>query len=53
MKGPAVMLIVLAVAGLLVLAHELAERQREREREFDGIDEWEQVKRDLAPRSIP
>lgn len=52
MKGPAVILIVLAIAGLIVLAFEIAERARER-REFDGIDEWEQTKRDLAPRSIP
>jgi hypothetical protein len=54
-NGPTVILIVFSIAGSLVLAFLTWEKdQQERHRrEFDGIDEWEQVKRDLGPRSLP
>lgn len=53
-NGPTVILIVFGIAGSLVLAFLTWEKDREeRRREFGGVDEWEQVKRDLGPRSLP
>lgn len=52
MNGIVVMACVFTIAGLLVVAHLLIEKDRaERwEREFGGVDQWERVKRDSAPR---
>lgn len=54
LHGPTVILLVLSIAGAIVLLVLTWEKDREeRRREFDGVDEWEQVKRDLGPRSLP
>lgn len=54
MNGPTVILVVASIVGFLVIAHLIHERDRdERRRELDGIEEWERLQRDLAPRSIP
>lgn len=51
MNGPTVILICGCIAGFLVIAHLLYEKDRdERRGDFDGVDEWEQLQRDLAPR---
>ena len=52
MNGLFVIPILAVVAMLLVLAFELQDRAREA-RDFDGVDEWEQLQRDLAPRWRP
>lgn len=52
MKGPAVMLVVLVIAALLVAAHLAHEKNREARR-FDGVDEWEAFKAAARPRSVP
>lgn len=54
LHGPIVIVAVLSIAGALVIAHLIHEMDRdERQRgEFDGVDEWEQTKRELGrPRS--
>lgn len=55
MHGPTVILIVFSIAGALVFAYLLWEKDREErwERDFGGVDEWERLKQDLGPRSVP
>ena len=52
MNGPTVIGLVVVIVCLGVAAFEIWDRGRER-REFDSVNEWERLKRDLAPRSIP
>ena len=52
MNGPVVIGLVVTIACLAVAAFEVWDRARER-REFASVNEWERLKRDLAPRSIP
>lgn len=53
MNGPLVLVCVAAITGFLVIAHLIYERDRDERRDLESVEAWEQMKRDLAPRSIP
>lgn len=55
LHGPTVILACVSIAGALVIAGLMWAKDRDERRaaEFDGIEEWEQLKRDLGPRSLP
>ena len=57
MNGPTVLLAVAVVVGPLVLAFLVVEARSERWRaerdDRESLAEWERLKRDLGPRSIP
>lgn len=52
MHGPTVMLFVFSIAGAIVVAFLMWEKdrdERERDRDLRGVDEWERTKAELAP----